>query len=562
MTRLARTILLVSLSIVQIACAQNARKLHGTQTILDSGETRFVPDAPLVATQPTPPTTTQPIPPPVDFPPTATVCTYVVSAPNLGPASPLPGDTICFHGGDYAAAPQGQLEESTLAAAIGGEAGKPITYRNVAGEVPIIHGKYPLTYAFKVGKIPSDRDKSTGVSYVVIDGLRMTEAPRNGLVIEKSSNIIIRNCWIYGNNYSDPQQGYFGGIEITSGGGQAHDFLIERCRVFDDGIGITVGPDQAGVTAPPGINGVVVRDNFIFGNSRTANFGNSSGLELWFCNHAVVGGNILYDNPDAGINGEGNNFCRYVNNICINNWQPGGNNEGIKTCVRGGGCNVVANNISVANGNCGFDAASGVGDLLVGNTLYGNGSWGALVEGRETMLFNNLVAGNSTAKTDNAYPEQDAAGWSLISDWQRYGTGPVKSTQNDTLVSLPPNTSISPITLSTYALPRSDPRQINPPEKLWGVSTAEEVRAKILAAYRPSAPLPGTSLTTVTSLANANIPKVQASLDAAISAATASSDFQMKQATDRWQALKAQLAAGACFDLSGLPDNQVIGAAK
>jgi parallel beta-helix repeat protein len=465
-----------------------------------------------------------------------------------------PGDTICFHGGDYKNSGRGQLYEACLSINNSGEPspgqglpGKPITLRNVPGEKPVFYGNSPLIWAIRIGYVKHTGEQR-GVHDVIVDGLHATQAPWDGIEIAHSYNVAVRNCWSYTNNFNSPN-GYKAGVNIDAG----HDITIDHCRVFDNGFGICGYEDQPDGHEwpnPSGPDHVTLSNNFVFSNSRTGNLGNSPGMDIRFATRCTYEGNIFYDNPDAGINGEGNNFCRVLRNICINNWQPGGNNEGMKICVRGGGGNVIAFNLLVNNGNCGFDATSGVGDVFLNNTCYGNGSWGILAEGRETMLFNNISADNSKV-VDNAYPELAATGWSLISDWNVFGRGPLTSTRDDTLTTLPPHTKIQPVRLTGVKLPRTDLRQINTPEMLWGVSTIEAARAKILAAYKPSVAIMGTTLDNVQARCNQNIPTVKAAIDAVIEKAASSLDFQMKQATSRWQALKAGLKE---YDLSGLKD--------
>lgn len=528
---------------------------HGTMTVTPWGVVTFIPD-PVVVTPPIQP---------VDPPPITTDPTTKTVGPNDPWQSVVdaakPGDTILFKGGTYTRAFDGWNYKAVLMVNVSGLSGKPITLKNVAGEVPIFDAKGLDTYAIRIGFMdyrgPHD-PSAVGVHDVIVDGLRATRAGGDGIEVANSYNVTVRNCWAYANNYAG--NGYKAGINFDAG----HDNVVDHCRAFDNGFGICSYEHQPGGAEPAnpdGVSNVTLSNNFVFANSRSGNLGNSPGMDLRFATRCNYVGNIFYDNPDAGINGEGNNFCRVLNNICINNWQPGGNNEGGKLCVRGGGANLVAGNLFVGNGNCGFDATSGVGDLLVGNTFYGNGSWGILAEGRETQLFNNIIAGNST-RVANDYPEQDAPGWSLISDWNRYGSGPLKSTANDTLTTLPLHSSISPTTLTSISLPRTDPRQINTPEMLWGVSTIEEARAKIVAAYRPATAIPGTTTADVAARCNSNIPKIIAALDAAIASASASPDFQMKQATYTWQKMKTAIAGGWKFDLSSLPDNGVMGAVK
>lgn len=465
--------------------------------------------------------------------------------PNKGAAVAQAGDTVYIRGGTY-----NRTIDQNYAAALeinnSGTPAAPLTIRSYPGEKPVIQGTGGCTWAVRVGFVKYDGTGS-GVHDVIVDGLSATMAPWDGFEVYYSYNVTIRNCEAYANNYNSPN-GFKAGVNIDVG----HDVTIDHCRIYDNGFGIAGYEDNISSPTPVGAANVTISNNFIFGNSRTGNAGNSSGIGLRFPDHPNIFGNIIYDNPDAGINGEGNNFGRIVGNICINNWEslPGANNEGIKICVRGGGCNVIAFNLSVNNGNTGYDAANGVGDVFINNTVCGNGSWGVLAEGRETMLFNNILARNSVVD-NNTYPDMDAFGISLIGDWNLFGRSPLVYGASSPPMPIPPHTMIQAMTFPGMSLPRVSSRQINPPETLWGVSKVEDARALILAAYTPPVPIAGTSLAAMQSACAANVPTVKAALDAAIAKVANSPDFQMKQATSRWQALKAQLTA---YDLSGLSD--------
>src|SRR4029077_4014572 len=99
--------------------------------------------------------------------------------------------------------------------------------------------------------------------------------------------------------------------------------------------------------------------------------------------------------------------------------------------------------------------------------------WGVLAEGRETMLWNNILASNSTLLTDNAYPQMDALGFSLVGDWNTFGPGPLVYGSPSPPIPVPQNTHVQAVALAGITLPRTDVRQVNTPEMLWGVSTIE-----------------------------------------------------------------------------------------
>ncbi len=517
------------------------------QTTLANGTTIFVPDPVPVVTPPI-----QPVDPPAIEPPP-------IDHQMVGPDdnwqavvdAARPGDTIYFEGGDYRKQSDWNYS-AALCVNVSGEPGKPITLRNVPGERPIFYGAH--TWAIRIGYVdyrgPHD-PAARGVHDVVLDGLSATQAPWDGFEVANSYNVVLRNCAAYANNYGSTN-GYKAGTNIDAG----HDITIDHCRVFDNGFGVCGYEHQDnGIEGanPEGPYNVTISNNFVYGNSRSANLGNSPGMDIRFATRCTYMGNIFYDNPDAGINGEGNNLCRVLNNICINQWQEPGNREGGKMCVRGGGGNVIAGNLFVNNDNCGWDATRGVGDVFINNTCYGNGSWGVLAEGSETMMFNNLLAGNSV-RVSNYYPEMDALGWSAISDWNRFGRSPLVYTQPSPVIPFPANSSVGMVFLPGYPMARTDIRQVIHPEQAFGCSTVEEARAKVMAAYRPASWIPGDAIVNIQARCNSNMPAVLSALDAAIAAADASSDHQQHQAAYRYRQLKAQLTA---YDLAGLPDGYI-----
>lgn len=509
------------------------------------------------------PTATQPTPPPIQ---------WVVK--TVGPTDnwvavvkgAQPGDKIQFRGGAYrCATPPRDIMNYSACLEINnsGTPEKPIAFVAYPGERPVFYGSWPLLWAIRIGYVKYDGSPVStgaldvgGIHDVIIDGLHATEAPWDGIEVAYAKNCKILNCSAYANNFGSTN-GYKSGINLD----YSHNVIIDHCRIYDNGFGIAgyermINGSES--VDPDGCSSVTVTSNFVYANSRTANYGNSAGIDIRFATRCTIEGNIFYDNPDAGINGEGHNFCRVLKNISINNWQPGGNNEGGKICVRGGGGNVVAFNLFVGNPNCGWDATSGCGDVLVNNTFYGNGSWGVLAEGRESMLLNNIIAGNDVKKI-NAYPDMDALGFSLISDWNTFGPGPLVYARPSPPIPVPVNTCQQTVTFAGFPMKQISSRQVFHPEDAFGCTTVEEARLRISEKYKPTATTLGMPMADVQAKCNANIPVVKIACDELIAKAATSPDFQMKQATSRWKKVKAELSG---YDLSGLPDTRAQGAVK
>lgn len=453
---------------------------------------------------------------------------------------------------------------AVLTILISGTQNLPITFRNFPGEKPVIAG--PCAYGIRIGSATT----LISVEWVIIDGLDSTHAQFQGLFMWKGKNIIIRNSNFYTNNANYWLGGQTGsrteGILLW---GRCENVLVENCRIYDNGSGF-VSYEEESEAGPVGAYNCTVRNCFIYANSNASQviYGNVGGLAFRFGDHCTVEGNILYDNPDAGINGLGNNFCRFLKNISMNAWQEGGNQEGIKFTVRGGAANLVVGNLLYYNGNTGFDACIGVGDIVINNTFYKNDHWGILAEGNNTFYFNNLSYLN--AVENNGQRDIRLPGNSIFSfmhpasDYNFFGhdTLPPEYAQAHTLTG---NAKISGPDLE---LVREDIRQVIHPEEIFedfdedGIVSAEDARqdmiSRIALENDSTAREAGIDLQSISGWIEDSIPDMIELLEEAAVYQDGIPTFQAAQAAYRFRLVKAELqtpeGAEIYANLEGLED--------
>jgi hypothetical protein len=411
------------------------------------------------------------------------------------------------------------------------------TIRAYPGERPIIDAA-GNTYAVRIGMQRSDGGGIVPVSGVTLDGLEITGAS-TGVMILRGLDVTIRNCNIHDNGGG---RGEKPGVMLF---GPCERVTVERNRVWHNANGIQ-GYEEIINGEPEGAMDCVYRDNFIYANHWTDNPGNSSGCEFRFGVNCTIEGNIIYDNPDAGINGLGLTLSRVTRNAVLNNW-GGGNQEGIKVCVRGGGGNLIAWNICAFNGARGLDTASGIGELVVGNTFYRNGSWGVLTQHRECMLLNNILHDNSVVgepNGENGYKELDGTEVAGVSDYNWF-TGTNSYRKFGVPLPLHTCTGEQPGLSVPLVMVRSKPDQVFHPEQVFGHGDIEVARSGIAKAFTPTPGAAvigaGLSLAAVQGVAASNMPRVEAALDAAIAAGANATDVQTRQSVIMWRRVKAGL---------------------
>jgi parallel beta-helix repeat protein len=315
-----------------------------------------------------------------------------------------PGDTVLIRAGTYSRDTIGAFS-GTLEISTAGTAEQPITFKNYNDEEVIVDAQGDAQFfAIRVGNPIIVAEAPA--QHLVIEGLRATNASRNGIFVHTPTNVVIRNCEAYGNNQEFETLGFtnssHSGILVVGG----QDCTIEGCRVYDNGYGITLR-ERNETAAPVGSHHCTIRNNFVYGNANTGNYNNAGGINVRFGKHCTVERNVLWDNPDGSVLGLGMIHNKVIGNACLHSWQAGGNGEGIKICVRGGGANVIAFNLMAFNSQRGFDAADGIGDLLINNTTYRNREWGYLLEGRQTLVLNS-IGFDDFFPFPNIYPQEFA----------------------------------------------------------------------------------------------------------------------------------------------------------
>ncbi len=472
----------------------------------------------------------------------------------------VPGDIVYIRNGTYTRN-TAITHRAALECTVNGTSGAPITFAAFPGEHPVISGNAQNTYTIRIGNPVG----SVGCNYIVLDGLEVTMAMNNGVYGINSTGIVIKNCTIHRNNQ---QYETFGNISSTSAGihlVECHEAIIEDNRVYNNGTGIIFWEINTSNENPTGARDCIIRRNFVYGNANSNAYGNSSGIAYRFGDHCTIEDCVVYDNPDACINGLGNVMCKYVRNVLINAWQSPGNMTGFKSAVRGGGGNLVAYNIICENGSEGYDASDAIGDILLSNTIYKNLRWGILSEGRDLLFFNNIsylnFVGNGgvrelTATNVNQYIS--------TSDYNHIGT----DTTHAVLAYQPHTLTGDPLfTDPDIDLPQDTARQLYHPEVLFddldedGVVSIAEVQEQLAAKYTLQVSSPcrdaGIDLDTVEARCIAAIDQIKTTCQTRMDELAGSTNIVIKQKINMWGRVKSYLEEvdyGGFGDLSGMTD--------
>lgn len=476
-----------------------------------------------------------------------------------------PGDTVYVRAGRYTSSSprnyRGVLEIKTS-----GTIDRPITFRRYGTDEVIIDAQGGMqAYAVRLGDPFSTTSR---IEHVIVDGFKCTGGYKNGIHVLRPNNVTIRNCEVYRNNQAWEAYGtvaYEWGVFVVGG----EYCTIEGCRVYNNGGGIGFSEVDQTAVNPVGSRYCSVRDNFIYANSNSGNYGNSSGIGMRFGEFSTIEGNVLYDNPDAAVNGLGNIHNRFLRNACFNSWQQPGNMEGLKFCVRGGGANLMAFNIAAYNGQRGFDSTDGIGDICLNNTFYANEQWGLLLEGRKTLVMNTLSYlnyPNNNGRKDIIISTADSM--LGVSDYNLFGdeaslpqVGGWSFRQTHTINSNPQ--LVNP----RIAFVRQDIRQIVHPELLFtdanrdGVVTIDEARAEIAGRYAlgagNAARGAGARLSEVQKAISGSVPEIVAAAQKRIAEKTGTGLLQWNQAISMWTRLATNLQStnrAGIDKLSGLSD--------
>lgn len=421
------------------------------------------------------------------------------------------GVTVYFRVGTYTALENvGFNWRAIMKLTTGGSSGKPILFKNYNGEEVIFDcgatntptNDSGVMYGILLGNYQGDYVLSN-IGYVTIDGIKVTYPGRQGILMSGVNHCTVQNCAVsYGAQYGDVYEGIgFVGVCDTC--------TVQYNRCYGCGNGIAAVEDDITSSTPHGIVNCTIKDNICYGNYPVkGNAGNAAGIGFRFPEKCLIEGNIVYDNPDGGLNCLGSMCCRYIGNASIENWNGsmtdgsnGGNMQGFKPNVRGGGGNIVCGNLIVANGTTGMENDKGPGDLYINNTVYGNGTQGlaydvAYGSGQvgTTLTINTISSWNGVDTSQGLSDTPDRRGLdSDLTDYNLYG--PLRPNYSSTLSliqrELHAHEKIVDAGLVNPQITghtRSTLRQIQHPEDIWGGSnlTAAQIRALLAAQFAPT----------------------------------------------------------------------------
>ncbi len=317
------------------------------------------------------------------------------------------GDTVYIRNGTY---PQGFI---TLAS---GYLNSPITYKNYPNELVILDQSVNDGSCIIIGNYYGKGN------YTVIDGITCRNPGISGpysrmaIVIYGASDVTIKNCHIYKDNYEgfpgpmkNPDLYAVWGIMV-----RGSDALIENNYIHNLFIGIhTI--DNPPLVSP---DRVVVRWNHISnmyidceGNATclggTYSPNNAQGIS--FSKHTLNSTaeyNLVHDTGDEGITTD-KTAGRHVwhDNIIyfVDNYNLGGNGQGIKTHVNMNVSDIpldhtlIYNNIVFGNvGGIELNVYYTYGDIVVNNVVYANKGHGLWARGSliDDLLKNHIVYDN------------------------------------------------------------------------------------------------------------------------------------------------------------------------
>jgi len=205
---------------------------------------------------------------------------------------------------------------------------------------------------------PDNRDTIfiTGVSWIVVDGIKGFNGNRAGMRIDDCDNITVRNC-TFGNNQN---WGIFTDF--------SEDVTIEWCEcygsVFEHGIYFSNSMDRP-----------IARNNTIHDNRGCGvhNNGDSSMGGDGLIQYAIIENNTIYNNGvggGAGINLDGGQYCIIRNNVLYNNHASGITNYDGDAAAGPIGCEFYHNTIDMAaDGRWALQIADTLGKVTVRNNI-------------------------------------------------------------------------------------------------------------------------------------------------------------------------------------------------
>ena len=290
-------------------------------------------------------------------------------------AAQQPGDTVIIRKGTY------QLFRTVVPNA-SGKPGSPITIKSYRNEKVILDG----------ANLPEEKSIfGLAASYIVIEGLELKGAPKNGVTIwgpgNRINNVTVRNCII-----RDCQgAGIFTGFNTKNQG--AYAVLIEGNQVFNNVLMNEVrkpNPLWAQGISCGLARQVTVRNNQVFGNY-------GEGIGFYLSDNCIAMGNSVYDNFSIDVYLDNATNCQVIGNRVFSTRNP--------KYFR---FKVPSNGIQIANETYRYpDKASSSNpstkNIIANNVVYGHNNafcYGNYQEGGgliDTFIVNNTFY-NSTGE--------------------------------------------------------------------------------------------------------------------------------------------------------------------
>ena len=267
----------------------------------------------------------------------------------------VPGDTVYVKHGTYA--------ETVYPAT--GTAGSPITFKADPG-VTVTGDRTGFGAGFAIST----------KSYIVIDGFTVTGTTIQGIYVDSSNNITIKNNTVTYTGLNMGPTSHAEGIYLkntsnsTVTGNVAHHNSCIGIRLHNGSTNNTVSKNvsyaNSSAIADPA---VIISD--------------AAGIELSGSSNNTVINNITYGNEDSGIN-------IYVSGADVPSTY-----------------NFVIGNLSYGNGDHGIDHNNSPYNTVVGNTVHGNGTTGINFEGstgsHHATVVNNISTGNGFNPPDGSF---------------------------------------------------------------------------------------------------------------------------------------------------------------
>ncbi|HVK56785.1 MAG TPA: right-handed parallel beta-helix repeat-containing protein [Burkholderiales bacterium] len=213
---------------------------------------------------------------------------------NLGPAGSqvMPGDTVRVRGGDYTQVQTCDVCEnqpfsnSVLQVVVTGDLNAWIRYQAVEGETVRV---IPTGDAMNGVRIAPIAGRDVTPSYIEVSGFQIHNAPRNGVVVRDSENIVLRNLDITGSQS--------GSVELSN----TANLLLEASSIHENPLGgFTSAVDLFECRSEN-----VIRGNRIWSNRDTdPNQTEGHGIIMDFCEGAggaLIENNVIWDNDGSCI---------------------------------------------------------------------------------------------------------------------------------------------------------------------------------------------------------------------------------------------------------------------